>query len=595
MSFDTEKIKPSSKKIVLVEIDKPVIVDHLINHEAGIWETTLYTTTTVLGSDLEIGYYGDINSTIEYNNIKSCKVDGVNYTQVFSLADLRLQNEGFYFDKANQKVYFHFNNWEQPLDKKISVGQVEGYCDKVDQVRADGCYYNDIYYAPRVLSLPSFSKKKDSNFFGVIQYQGGTIVIDNTDSDDNFDDVNDFDIFGQPIRVFFGFEGFEYNEYKQLIQGYIEDYDIDESKFKINFQDYRKQLSREIPIRQFSQTDYPYLADDLVNTYKPLAWGYVRGRAAICLNQYEAEPFQFMFVDTTDHDATELIMVYVNGIEKTPSNVDLTAGTFELSDVQVDDNFDDVTCDFIGFDVSDSGQYANGFDVIVDIIEIYDNIPFLTSNYNDADWFIARAAGRDVGLYVIEPTQIIELIGKITDACDGIFFFQGDGKRTARVYSASRAITKTIQSDEWLKGSFIKKHPSTEYLTSVIIKYNENESNDNDNTKYKQILNNTYEDEVFNIYKKYQQKTFPTILAWEVDAVAKAENIMSFSKIIPEIVTRKTASQNIDLEIMDFVVAEHNRQSDTTKDWKVYEILGIRPDPLKAEVTLTMKEIRDYT
>jgi len=58
-------------------------------------------------------------------------------------------------------------------------------------------------------------------------------------------------------------------------------------------------------------------------------------------------------------------------------------------------------------------------------------------------------------------------------------------------------------------------------------------------------------------------------------------------------VTRKTKMQNIDLEVMDFIEAEHDRESATTKTWNIYEVIGINKDLNNHEVGLTMKYVAE--
>mgnify|MGYP000915265717 FL=1 len=60
-------------------------------------------------------------------------------------------------------------------------------------------------------------------------------------------------------------------------------------------------------------------------------------------------------------------------------------------------------------------------------------------------------------------------------------------------------------------------------------------------------------------------------------------------------IVRKVKTQHIDLELMDFIVAEHSRLKASEIAWGVYEIIGTQKNLSSAEVTLTMRHVRDYT
>jgi len=125
LSFDTYKNLPVSKKIVLLEIDLPIkesqANDILINYEAGLWYNKLTPGAVyVTGSDGQIGYYENQNED-DYKDVTAVKVDGIDYVKVLSLAELRVQQESFYYDKDTTELYFHFADWRQPLDSNIII------------------------------------------------------------------------------------------------------------------------------------------------------------------------------------------------------------------------------------------------------------------------------------------------------------------------------------------------------------------------------------------------------------------------------------------------------------------------------------------
>jgi len=589
MSFTTEKNKTDSNKIVLVEIDFPIEYADFINYEAGIWFMNLTPgTVTVEGSDGQIGFYGDQN-TKKYNEIGSLTVDNTIYLKVDDLDELRAQDSSFYYDNGNTTLYIHFEDWHHPLGKIIMLGIVNGFSIKDDKQR--GAYYNDIYYSPRVLKIPNLTKRKDKLFFGFLQYQTGSISFIN--SDGFFEDLletNNF--YGQPVRVFLGFEGFEYEDFRQVYSGYIENYRIDFKKFTISSQDSRKRLSRTLPTRQFSLADYPDINEDNIDKNKPIAYGVVRNAPAILTNENGAEPFVFMFMDTTDNDAGALTAVYSEGVDITGSVLasDLSAGTFNLSDADTfdaDDQLKTITCDFTGAD----GK-ANALDAVKDMMLIYDNKAFIASNYNLAEYNYETSIAADVGIYIFDDKPFNDVIGEAMVSINGIFFFQDDGKITVRTYDEDRSPRRTIERFEWLSDPS-RPFPSDEFLTSVRINYNKDQEED----EYLTYLNKTLETATRKIFKQYKQKTIETLLTDESDAIALSSEIMSISsQIAYHVDKRKTKLQHIDLEIMDFIVADVSRNSVDFDDIEkqVYEIIGITKDLNTNKLSFDLIYVQDY-
>jgi len=122
------------------------------------------------------------------------------------------------------------------------------------------------------------------------------------------------------------------------------------------------------------------------------------------------------------------------------------------------------------------------------------------------------------------------------------------------------------------------------------VKYNQ----DIDEDKYLQHRNNDYESEVSDRYKQYKEREFETIISNEADAISLSETIMILSRQIWENIGRKTKWQNIDLEIMDFIVSEHSRVKDSEKKWSIYEVTGINKLLSSGDVDLDLRYIADY-
>jgi hypothetical protein len=580
MTFVTEQVKPSSWKIILVELDIPFESAFLINYEAGIWFREMSRLIARTSSFTLFGTYASDNPTNQIYQIESARVGNIPYQKVTSLANLRITNKSFYYDIATTNIYFHFDNFSRPgLLGEISIGVVTGYASTT---KSDGTsYYNDIYYDPRVKSIPSLSKRKDPTFFGKLQFQGGSIKLDNIDG--ALDILKDQDIFGQAVRVKFGYDGIAYSEFRQIFQGFIDDISWGRSEFDLKITDIRKNLETPIPKNLFNTTDYPDLDADDKSKPIPIAYGVIRGGKAIFVEETVASSkFKFKYMDTEFYSATALTQVYVDGVGVSADSSDLTTGTFIL-DTSVWSGDGEVTVDFTGANVTD------GFDILKDILDKYANMPFIADLFNTTEWTAEETNSRTQGVYIGDRKKIFEIIEEISVSDDALFFVQDDGKLTARIFDSNRTPVKTLESYDWANEPSFSQ-PSSEFLSSVRIKYSKNHSSG----RFKSITDVTAEDEAFARYKKLKERDIETTLVNEADAIAKGGVIMDRSKKVEDTVTRKLYFNHVDLEIMDFIIADHSRETET-EDWAEYEITGISKQALKGEMSLTMKRIRDFT
>lgn len=590
MSFATLKELAASKKIITLELDIPLLpednIDMLLNHEPGIWFIEIWPDPVMTFDAGAIVWVADPNE-FQDADIGGVKVNGIDYVKVSDFASLRLQSESFLYDITSTKLYIHFLDSHQPYGEwsvsRILIGQTTGYCDKVDSV--NGAYFDGVYFEPRILSVPSISKSKDPLFFGVLKFQGGSVTLKNEGYFDKFADLN---IVRQSARLKMGFDGLDYDEYWEGPGFYVESYSRNYQEFVLKLQDIRKALSTPVPPHVLTLADWPNLNPDNVNKPKPLLYGTRRGIPCICLNEMDAAAatYQFLVMDTEFHDVTGVSAVYVDGVALAAGqwSLNASAGVITINDEYCEDNLTDVTCDATGANIS------NSLLVVRDLMLNYGNVQFIPTNYDTKEWNLATADCQSVGLYIDEQKTLIDCIEPCCVASDILFFSKDGGKYTARRYDENRTPIKRIYADEWIDDPQIDCD-WTKFLSSATVNYDE----DLTTRKKRSYLNTAYEDEVFMRYKSKQTKTFDTILATEAGAAAKSETIMSLSRIIGETVKRTTKTQNIDLELMDFIIASPATRVGETERLGIYEIIGIAKNLSAATVQLTMRYVKPYT
>lgn len=569
----------TTENILVWEYDVPILYDDLLNYEAGIWFWTITPGSVVVTDDNgNTGYYLYANGTIY--NVQSLLIDGVSYSETTSLADCRLTNQSFYYDSGTTRIYIHFDDFEPPLNKIISVGAAVGFSWGV----LDEAYFNDDYYEPRISKIFPIKKSKDPLYYGLLKFITGKIECINNDG--YFDNWRDRNLFAQATRILLGQNGDAYSELSQIFSGFIEDDSTTWEDFSITLQDVRAGLTQPIATNYLNLTDFPHLNEDNVGAPKPIAYGNIYNAPCIALNEEEStSTYTFLLCDTEFNAVSASgFKVYVDGVDQTVNaTLNASAGTFTLSTTYYDPG-DEVTADFVV-------SITNGVDIIKDLILNYDSKPFLASFWDLDEVNTAEALSRNTSLYIDDDTKLSECIEKVCFDIDALFFAKDDSRYTIRIFDEDREPVKTIKCDEWIDDPSVENKGS-QYLTKAIIKYKHNVNEDT----YLQYVNESYRDSAFSIYKRDKVETFETGLYTEADALAKSQTILDYSSDIPNVISRSvTFYENKDLEIMDFVICAPYSRDGMREEYGVYEIIGLQKDIEKNSVKLTMRFIEEYT
>lgn len=601
MSFDDERVKPISRKLYLFELDWPLDTNTYFSDQSGIWQIPLSPNlgdggVSITFDDGYIAYYED-SGRVTYLRIGSLTVDYEAYSQQTSITACILQNKSFFYDNVNYMLYMHLDGFTVPWGKIIQVGIILAFSNMSDS--NNNIYYDGIPYDTRILSAPSLDKMKDNLFNGILQYTGGSVVLNNQDG--YFETlISDINIFGQPVRLYAGFQELDFDDFRPIYKGYVDDYSYNRDSFTINIADAKKFLSRKIPINEFSISEYPNMKSDNSGKVKPLAWGSIRNAPLICLNELSTAPstYQFYVTDTTYNPLLSISAIYVNSKELSTSewSYSTTGLVYVSSDATIVDNggstmpvasnLGAVTADFVSASTKMLGQ-----NVITDMLANYGNISTATlvNNYDSTAWATSLVDSREVAVYVNNEIEIKEIIEKICLAEDGIFLVMDDGRFTFRRDSTTYTLTRQIMSDEWLGDPEIE-YRREEYLTSIKVRYDPNQSAGS----FRSYLDNTYETVSYNKYRTYSQLEMDTILTSTTDVETKANIVMVHSKDIIPVITRKTKMQNVDLEIGDIILADHTRQSQDAV-WKKYKVIGRNLNLDDNEIEFTQRWVSDST
>jgi len=568
--------------VLLFEYDKPINIELLLNDSPGVWSYKVTPNIITITDDYSVvGYYSDVNQIVY--NIKSVVVDQIQYNQVSSLSECKTTKSSFYYNYSATFLYIHFDNDNSVFSySDIFIGAVVGLCKGV--IGDNKPYFNNIYYEPRVTKVFNISKKKDALFYGLLKYTTGSVQCQNEDG--FFDDWRDRNLFAQASRILIGQKDDVYSAYTLAFQGLIENDSRTWTDFSVKLQDPRKGLTQPIATNLLNKTLYPSLNDNNVDKPKPIKYGTQKRSKCICLNETPSGGKHTFLLCDTEFNAVSAFTAtncWIDNVNVTAADIDLTAGTFTLTAVQVGDSFDSVTASFT------ASAITNGVDIIKDLMYRYDDKNYTSTFWDTTETAIAQAIARDTSVSVDDDKKLQDVLQQICIDIDGLFFFKDSGVYTVRIYDDNRAVTKIIKQDEWLDDPKIENN-GTEFLSSIIIKYNHNLNSDT----YDQYENVNYKAEVFDTYKTYKTTTIETNLTTLADAQAKSESIMSISKLVGDIITR-SIPYCTDVEIMDFIVCAPTSRLLETPVYGKYEVIGITKNFDTFEIALTMRYIEPYT
>lgn len=572
MLFDEEILKPTSKKIPILEMDTPLKAVW-INYGPGLWFTRLTPGDQIFSDDNgNIGFWGGKNTT--YYNIGSLNVDGELYTEVSSLLLWETTDKSWFYDTDTTDFYIHLDSFSPPeAFTIISPGAILGFTKGVDQLSNN--VFENVYYEPRLTSVPNISKKKDPLFFGILQYKGSSYTFRNEDG--FFDNFASLDLYGQPLRVKLSFEGLPLSQAKTVYTGRVDDFSNNDIKFVLQARDLRKLLSRKLPINSFDKITYPSIDDELVGVPIPIIFGPVTK-----VDAYKASSGNWKFADTSLLNIDSGIIVYNPDGSVFSHGGTETDGTFTGSD----------TDDELTVDCSQTTIY-NGLDVISFILENYENISFSALNYDLTEWNNEKPDINNIGLWLGRENNIssVKVIEQVCVDNQGIFDVLADGRFTFRKKDLDRPSSTTFDFDEKIVFP-TSKSKSKEFLSSVKIQYAKNWKTG----KYQIFTNLTFEDEVYARYRRYNEISLKTALTTEEEVSALSDFIMETSKFIFPGLSIRTKTQKIELRILDNALYTYRRENGNIMiPRSLYEVLGVDLNLNSFEITTTIRVLKDVT
>jgi hypothetical protein len=225
--------------------------------------------------------------------VNSVRIDQTEYLKT-NMQRCYQYDESWCYDPTDDSIiYVHFkDHWPPMMYYSRQFGVLYGYTNNGYKTLGN---FQQAYEL--VQTLPTIERSADPLEYGKMKFRNGSVVLDNTDGD--FDNV--LNVFGYDLPIFVGEKDKDYSTYKRLEQYYISNYEVTAEKATFSGKDKRELISQKAPNTRFARTDppyrqdlyipglvYPFIAESLIDTIVPDAYGYCFRVEGVCLNEDQA-------------------------------------------------------------------------------------------------------------------------------------------------------------------------------------------------------------------------------------------------------------------------------------------------------------------
>ena len=221
------------------------------------------------------------------------------------------------------------------------------------------------------------------------------------------------------------------------------------------------------------------------------------------------------------------------------------------------------------------------------LLEEVSGIAYNSDNFDTDEWTAAKTnvLAQDVGRYIDERISVKDLIEEIQKSIMGTLFQKDNGKITNRIYDADRAISGTFVKGERFGDPAVSY--DTTIATSIIVEY----SKRYDTNKYKSTVYDTEEAEYAGLYKKYESRTFETLLTTAADAAVLALALFDYLKDEHRLILMTVPWQGIGVELCDIYNFPIERISATEPELVQCEIVEVEKRIIEGQIDLIGREV----
>lgn len=575
--------------MIVLKLRRPLLTNtQWMPYSPFTWTNTLsfdgYTQPADYSADFDFET-GLPTQDVEIGNVY---IDNAEYEEAPSLAACVTDEESWYFDQPNQKIYVHVLHSKRMDSSEFDTLKIVGYCSEEFTYDSNG-----IEYKPLIDSRFKLNERADRLTYEKMSFVSNSMsLLNHTGEFDQYGDTPtpgaDAELLYIPTEDLMA----DGNVFTPLWTGYAKSDKFSGDKYRIKLQDKREQLNIEIPSTVFDSVDFANIDSDTEGLTIPEGYGEVKGASAYCTNgTVTTGNVNYKYAT----DATAITTIYVKTDDSwnsvTAVSTDATNGEFVLSATDARDssgNYKECKTDSTFRNIKDPA------DIMADMIYRYLGDPYSSEYFNTTQWESEQAYFEDVCLYMGEGKPFFDYIETLQTSSVYNFYFRvdGSGKYTFKCDDINRAVSKTYLAIDII-GTPKAERDFEDYATSVVIKYNE----DQESGMASSVINDDYEETTYDTYRFYQKKTFTSGLTSETHADSKALLIAEdYSKARLQISFRTRGIQ-MD-EIYDTINIDTSQYIDGVKvreylGERKIKITGVSPDFEDETTTLTGYDITE--
>lgn len=561
--------------IILTELSTRIPAPDAISDGLGVWRYSF-------GGD-EI-YTDDLGATFfwggrqEIINIRGVSVGVTNYLEVASVAACQANEESFYWDDANKRIYIHHagNSNDYAIGGgvyrmlSVSAGYATG------RFRGQASFYDELYYDPRILGIGSLQKQVDPLKFGLLSFESSSYELGNQDG--LFDSFSNAEALNAQVRFVLMQAGdASIDNGTRIFTGYTGGADPSDTTMSVKLSEARLFYNRAVCPNTFNSTIFASIDDKYAGRRIPVAYGEIRRGIAVPIDTGSFDKatggtVTFKLADDAIHGILGVDALYDdNGNSVTLGTVSLSACTVQTSIAAgADVDLDRFSWRGQGYDIP--GTYDNGLDIVKDALAEQAEIPFVSTTYDTTEWNTQTDANtQSIGLSIQSERGVIdEVVEPITVSLQGIVDVLGDGRLTFRPRDPDAGISRVIYQDEIIGVPDFEIN-TEDVVSTVVVQYAPSFVNQ-DNS-----LTAIYTDDRESVTAGYgidspkPVSPVKTVLVDEADALAVGAEIATTSTDPQRFVSITLPIDTETISLFDVVQIDVGRPR--TEDWKVYEVL----------------------
>jgi len=372
-----------------------------------------------------------------------------------------------------------------------------------------------VEYEDRVLSVPNITRSKPGYYVGKITNEGGTVELDNADGyfDRFFKNVT---ALGNVIRTKLGLAHYNLEKYVKIFTGNILKAKTGTRKMLVDVKELTGALDATINPNRYNISEFAFLNTSNAGKTKPTGYGKLNDFPVVCVNETQSPaPANYIFhvLDTTWHPMHDLTAAYTYDGDvrtaRTPLNIDLAAGTFELAAADYTPG-QEVTVDCEAADDGAGNPIENALDVMSSLIVDHTPAQYTASYFRS--WDTTNAA--DIGIAFTSETSVEKAIEEITQKGTLAYFcVENDGRYSALMFDATEPSDVTLQECD-IKRMAEVEDTKDELVGTLVVKYDRQIKRGT----YKTVTDNTYQSDVNWLYETASQKEIETVISNTADA-----------------------------------------------------------------------------